>query len=39
MNYVEKFLREKNIPIDLRLSVRRYLEYNLELKRLYTIDE
>ncbi|TNV87308.1 hypothetical protein FGO68_gene14185 [Halteria grandinella] len=30
MNYVEKFLREKDIPINLRQQVKRYLEYNWE---------
>lgn len=39
MNYVEKFLREKDIPIQLRQQVKRYLEYNWELKKLYKIEE
>lgn len=39
MNYVEQFLREKEIPIDLRQQVKRYLEYNWELKKLYKIEE
>ena len=39
MNYVEKFLREKDIPISLRQQVKRYLEYNWELKKLYKIEE
>ena len=39
MNYVEKFLRKNQLPIDLRISVRRYLEYNWELKKIYKIEE
>jgi hypothetical protein len=39
MNYVEKFLREKDIPVGLRQQVKRYLEYNWELKKLYKIEE
>ncbi len=39
MNYVEKFLREKDIPVVLRQQVKRYLEYNWELKKLYKIEE
>jgi len=39
MNYVEEFLREKDIPSTLRQQVKRYLEYNWELKKLYKIEE
>jgi hypothetical protein len=39
MNYVERFLREKNVPEPLRLKVRRYLEYNLEQKKIFKIEE
>jgi hypothetical protein len=39
MNYVEQFLREKDIPVQLRQQVKRYLEYNWELKKLYKIEE
>ena len=39
MNYVEQFLRQKNIPQPLRMKVRRYLEYNWNLKKLYKIEE
>jgi voltage-gated potassium channel len=39
MNYVEQFLREKDIPVSLRQQVKRYLEYNWELKKLYQIEE
>lgn len=39
MNYVEIFLKEKELPLELRQQIKRYLEYNLELKKLYKIDE
>lgn len=39
MSYVEQFLRDKDIPITLRQQVKRYLEYNWELKKLYKIEE
>jgi hypothetical protein len=39
MNYVEIFLREKKIPAPLRLNIRRYLEYNLEVKKICKIEE
>lgn len=39
MNYVESFLLEKDIPATLRQQVKRYLEYNWELKKLYKIEE
>lgn len=39
MNYVDTFLREKDIPKSLRLQVKRYLEYNWELKKLCKIEE
>lgn len=39
MVYVDKFLTQKSIPINLRLQVKRYLEYNLQIKRLYKIEE
>jgi hypothetical protein len=32
-------LRQKNIPSDLRQKVRRYLEYNWDLKKKYKIEE
>jgi hypothetical protein len=32
-------LRKKFIPPELRIKVRRYLEYNWELKKLYKIEE
>ena len=39
MNYVETFLRQKDIPLSLRQQVKRYLEYNWELKKMYKIEE
>jgi phosphoribosyl-dephospho-CoA transferase len=39
MNYVERFLAEKSIPLSLRLQIKRYLEYNYQLKKLYKIEE
>ncbi len=39
MNYVDKFLTEKNIPVALRMQIKRYLEYNHTLKKLYKIEE
>lgn len=39
MNYVDTFLKEKDIPNSLRMQVKRYLEYNWELKKLYKIEE
>eukprot|EP00347_Sterkiella_histriomuscorum_P008075 403346469 len=39
MIYVDKFLKQKQIPNQLRSQVKRYLEYNWELKKLYKIEE
>eukprot|EP00347_Sterkiella_histriomuscorum_P010994 403374152 len=39
MIYVDRFLTQKDIPVNLRLQVKRYLEYNLQLKKLYKIEE
>lgn len=39
MLYVEQFLRQKDIPEQLRKKVRRYLEYILEQKKIYKIEE
>ena len=39
MNYVERFLAEKSIPLSLRIQIKRYLEYNYQLKKLYKIEE
>lgn len=39
MNYVEMFLRDKQVPTELRFNVRRYLEYCLEVKMVETIEE
>ena len=39
MNYVNKFLLQKQLPADLSLKIRRYLEYIWESKKLIKIDE
>ena len=39
MNYVNKFLIQQQLPYDLRLKIRRYLEYMWEHKKLIKIDE
>lgn len=39
MNYVNKFLLTKKIPSELRLRIRRYLEYMWESKKIIKIDE
>lgn len=39
MNYVNKFLVQKQIPFELRLRIRRYLEYMWEMKKQIKIDE
>lgn len=33
MKYVNKFMKQKNIPQELRSKIVRYLEYNWELKK------
>lgn len=39
MKYVNKFMRQKNIPTDLRTKIIRYLEYNWELKKQVKIED
>ena len=33
-----KFLVERDIPIDVRTSIKRYLEYNFQLKKDFKIE-
>ena len=39
MNYVNKFLIQQQLPYELRLKIRRYLEYMWEHKKHIKIDE
>ena len=39
MIYVDRFLKQKCIPLNLRVQVKRYLEYNWQLKKIYKIEE
>lgn len=39
MTYVNQFLIRKEIPKDLRLKIRRYLEYVLNSKKLLKVDQ
>jgi hypothetical protein len=39
MNYVNKEMISKQIPSELRMKIRRYLEYNYEQKKIVKIDE
>jgi len=39
MNYVNLFMKSKGIPKELRVKIRRYLEYNWELKKTMKIEE
>ena len=39
MKYVNRFLKQKEMPEDLRTKIVRYLEYNWELKKQYKIEE
>lgn len=39
MNYVTKFLRNKEVPSELKIKIRRYLEYWWEYKKDIKIDE
>lgn len=39
MKYVNRFMKQKGIPDDLRTKIIRYLEYNWELKKQYKIEE
>ena len=39
MKYVNKFMRYKKIPYDLRTKIVRFLEYNWEQKKSIKIEE
>jgi hypothetical protein len=39
MSFTLRFLRERKIPSTLINKIRRYLEYNFELKRAQKIEE
>jgi hyperpolarization activated cyclic nucleotide-gated potassium channel 2 len=39
MKYVNKFIKQKGLPFELRTKIVRYLEYNWELKKQYKIEE
>ena len=39
MKYVNKFMKQKGIPDELRTKIIRYLEYNWELKKQIKIEE
>ena len=39
MNYVTKFLNKKEVPSELKIKIRRYLEYWWEYKKEIKIDE
>lgn len=39
MIYVDRFLTSKSIPLNLRMQIKRYLEYNWQLKKMFKIEE
>ena len=39
MKYVNRFMKYKGLPEDLRIKVVRYLEYNWEQKKKIKIEE
>ena len=39
MQFVLQFLALRNIPVEIRVKIKRYLDYNFEMKKLLKIEE